>query len=239
MITYGTEPTRGERGPLHVSATSGGRAGVHRSIRLRAQAPAQRQLAALEQQRQLIHRQLDRTLTRPLPRRREVTRLQTLAQKAQAGAVEVQRLRPLARPTDEDEDVPREQALLHGLDHERRERVVRLAHVHRLPVDEHPHATTAPEDHDILRNSAASLSTSSPSITSPLGACATRRLRGGGAVTATATDATRAALASGALTCTTRNPALPPARLRSAGFAATTGPRSESPSCCHRHSVVS
>src|SRR6185503_14303279 len=88
---------------------------------------------------------------------------------------EVQRFGPLPGPADEDEDVPREQALLHRAFDQRGQGVVRLAHVHRLPVDEHANVLHRAEDHDILRSSAARVSTSRPSTTRPLGACATRR----------------------------------------------------------------
>src|ERR1700730_1521132 len=107
MITYDHiwHRTRGERGALDVSASSRLRAVLHRPIRLRAQAHAQRVLAALEQQRELVHRQRERPLAWTFPRRREVSDLEALAEHAQPGAVEVQRLGPLPRPPDEDEDV--------------------------------------------------------------------------------------------------------------------------------------
>src|SRR5258708_209093 len=174
MITYGIQPLqRLCRYAFDVSALSEVRAGHHRPVRLGAEAHAQRELAALEQERQLAHRQRQRALPRPLPRRREVPGLEALAEQAQARAVEVQGLGPLPRPADEDEDVAREQALLHRPFDQRPQRVVRLAHIHRLPVDEHADVLDRAEDHDILRNSAASVSTSSPSTTSPLGARAT------------------------------------------------------------------
>src|SRR6185312_14735650 len=137
--------------------------------------------------------------------------LETLAQKAKAGAVEVQRLGPLPRAPDEHEDVAREQALLHRPFDQRCQRVVRLAHVHRLPVDEDTDVPHRAEDHDILRNSTARVSTSRPSTTRPLGACATRRLL---AVSfALVSTAAAAVVVDGAgVTSTMRNRAARPSR---------------------------
>src|SRR5258708_8321521 len=228
MITYGTKPLQPLCGyDFDVSALSDVRASHHRPVRLGAEAHAQRELAALEQERQLAHRQRQRALPRPLPRRREVPGLEALAEQAQARGGEVQGLGPLPRPADDDEDVARGQALLHRPLDQRPQRVVRVAHVHRLPVDEHAAVPNRAEDHDILRSSSARLSTSRPSTTRPLGACATRKLPLGAADPLDhAGDATR----------TIRKPAPRP---RSFFADDPVAPRLITPSRSQRQSVVS
>jgi hypothetical protein len=97
------------------------------------------------------------------------------------------------------------------------------------------------EDHDILRSSAARVSTSRPSTTRPLGACATRRHLPAGCTLVTA-DLDEVDIAAVGVTSTLRNrgaraPLFDATRARRFASAAATVPLPTSRS--QRHNVLS
>src|SRR5258708_31253104 len=121
----------------------------------RAQRHPPDRLAALDEQRELTQRHLDRALFRAFPWRREQPLLESLREQAHPRAIEVEHLGPLSVPAHEQVQVARQHVAPQRLGHDRRQRVEVLSHVARVRVREHPHPPSDPDHPTSLKSSPA------------------------------------------------------------------------------------
>ena len=118
------------------------------------------QLAPLQKQRQLAHRQAQAALLRSPPQAREAPLFQALAVDAQPGAVPHQDLRQGARPIDEQIEIARERVPAQIPRDQGRETVETLSQVGRAAVRKNPDLSRASDHPSASRRSAASSSLS-------------------------------------------------------------------------------
>src|SRR5882724_7283037 len=123
---------------------------------------------ALEEERELAHRQLHAARATGLPQQRESSLLQPLLVEAQSGPVPHQNLGSRARPVREEKEMSRERVPPELAGHQRREAVVPRAQIRRLSRPPPPCGRPTPTSTSVASATSSRLpSSSAPPRQSP------------------------------------------------------------------------
>src|SRR5258706_6208864 len=156
----------------------------------RAERHATHERAALEEQLQLVERQLQRRFVTVAPQAGEAPLLQTLGVDAQPGAVPEKNLGPLPGARHEDEQIPREGIPAEPLGHQSAQPVEPLAQIDG-PAEGVDGDLPGAADHTRARSNATRPAAPRPSTRNPWGVISTGRSRSATGAVAIATRPSR------------------------------------------------